>query len=135
MQVEVDDGPLNQELDSNLKMLSSDLNIFLENSKMFPGTNPMTLDLMFIMDCTYSMSPWIKECKQSILGILENIKRENPHCSVRMSFVGYRDIDESTDVLKFTDDPKIFSEFLGKVRATGGADLAEDVCTGFEKAL
>jgi hypothetical protein len=57
-----------------------------------------------------------------------------------MSFVGYRDFDMQTEehmfkVLDFTEDPDDFTVFLAKVRARGGADLAEDVCGGFEKAL
>ena len=57
-----------------------------------------------------------------------------------MSFVGYRDFDQQTDehqfeVLDFTDDPDDLTVFLAKVRAKGGADLAEDICGGFEKAL
>lgn len=86
------------------------------------------------------MTPWIQECKSSILEILENIKKENPQCDIRMSFVGYRDFDQQTDehqfkVLDFTDDPDDLTVFLAKVRAKGGADLAEDICGGFEKAL
>lgn len=94
---------------------------------------------MYIMDCTSSMTPWIEECKESVLEILEKIKEENPECKIRMSFVGYRDFDQSEEhrfkIFDFNEDVDLFKNFLGKVRARGGADLAEDVCGGFEKAL
>ena len=38
-------------------------------------------------------------------------------------------------ILNFTEDVDRFSKFVSKVDARGGADAAEDVCGGFEKAL
>ena len=55
--VQVDDQPLNQEFESELSRVHNDLKILSENSKLL--FDPLTLDLMFIMDCTSSMTPWI----------------------------------------------------------------------------
>ena len=62
---------------------------------------------MFIMDCTGSMTPWIEECKNSVLEILKNIKTENSECRIRTSFVGYRDFDHQDyqfEIQDFTEN-------------------------------
>ena len=108
---------MNLELEQQLSRVYSDLQIFFQNSNLL--FTPMILDLMFIMDCTESMSPWIDKCRNSIFDILENVKIENPECTIRMSFVGYRDLDyikeDQFKILDFTSDPNTFTEFLNKV--------------------
>ncbi len=33
-----------------------------------------TLDIMFILDCTGSMRPWIESCKKEIRAIIDSLK-------------------------------------------------------------
>ena len=130
---------MRNEMSDNLPRLHEDLNIIKDacRSTLSGGD----LDLMFIMDCTSSMSSWISTCQREIMNIVEKIKAEND-CKVRISFVGYTDFDQERypggqmySILDFTEDVDIFSKFVYNVRARGGGDAAEDMCGGFEKAL
>ena len=128
---------MNSELSTNMEKLYSHLKIICDKSNgLF---KPQTLDLMFIMDCTNSMSSWIKVCKQEIETIVSRITAQNNNCEVRLSFIGYTDFDQKSngmfDVLDFTSSTVEFSTFMKKVKARGGADAPEDVVGGLEKAL
>jgi hypothetical protein len=127
---------MRNELSENLPRLYQDLNIIKDACKTTLGGGD--LDLMFIMDCTSSMSSWISACQQEIMKIVNKIKDEND-CKIRISFVGYTDFDQKGEdlysILDFTEDIDKFSDFVYKVRARGGGDAAEDMCGGFEKAL
>ena len=127
---------MRNELSENLPRLYQDLNIIKDACKTTLGGSD--LDLMFIMDCTSSMSSWISACQQEIMKIVNKIKDEND-CKIRISFVGYTDFDQKGEdlysILDFTEDVDKFSDFVYKVRARGGGDAAEDMCGGFEKAL
>ena len=128
---------MRNELSQNLPRLYQDLNIIKDACKTttFSGGD---LDLMFIMDCTSSMSSWISACQKEIMNIVSMIQDEND-CKIRISFVGYTDFDqehrELYSILDFTENVDKFSDFVYKVRARGGGDAAEDMCGGFEKAL
>jgi len=92
------------------------------------------------MDCTASMSSWIKTCQEEIINIVNKIKNEVSGCKVRLSFVGYTDFDQEHSgnmfsILDFTENVKDFSDYVYNVSARGGGDAAEDMCSGFEKAL
>ena len=82
---------MRNEMSDNLPRLHEDLNIIKDacRSTLSGGD----LDLMFIMDCTSSMSSWISTCQREIMNIVEKIKAEND-CKVRISFVGYTDFDQ-----------------------------------------
>ena len=49
------------------------------------------LDLMFIMDCTGSMEPWIEKCKIEIAAIISYIQNQFYKINIRVSIVAYRD--------------------------------------------
>lgn len=90
------------------------------------------------MDCTGSMGSYIRQCKDEINDIVKAIQDENPGVNTRVCFVGYRDFDmgdRSLSVQKFTKNIKEFEDFMRLVRADGGGDAAEDMCSGFEQAL
>jgi hypothetical protein len=97
------------------------------------------LDLMFIVDCTGSMSSWIEAVKTELKSIIGFIKENNPYSSVRISFVGYRDFDQPEssryEILSFTEDVSAAKDFISKVNAMGGADTPEDLAGGLKKGL
>ena len=127
---------MRNELSGNLPRLYEDLNVIRDACRTTLSGGD--LDLMFIMDCTSSMSSWISTCQQEIMKIVNKIKDEND-CKVRISFVGYTDFDQQYGQLysiqDFTEDVDKFSKFVYNVRARGGGDAAEDMCGGFEKAI
>ena len=95
------------------------------------------LDLMFIMDCTGSMSAWIDKCQEELKNIIDTIKDSNPSSEVNIGFVGYRDHcdKERLVVHPFTQDIVKIKDFISKQKAFGGGDLPEDVVGGMNLAL
>jgi len=95
-----------------------------------------TVKICFLMDCTASMSPWIREAKTKMAQIKDTVTREHPNAHIEMAFIGYRDYgdDDSIVVHSFTAPHKIM-ECIRKVRAEGGDDEAEDVVNGLEHAV
>ncbi len=67
----------------------------------------MSLDLMFIIDSTGSMGPWIDACKKEINSIIECIRSKYMNIEIRVSIIAYRDFcdDEHVqEVFPFTED-------------------------------
>lgn len=97
------------------------------------------LDLMFLVDCTGSMSTWINAVKNELKTVITFIKDNNPYATIRISFVGYRDFDcDQTNryvTMDFTEDVELAKDFISKVNATGGADTPEDIAGGLKKGL
>jgi len=85
--------------------------------------------LCLLLDCTGSMSSWIERSKNTLKEIILNVKKENQALTVRVCFIGYRDIGESNrfDVFKFSQDLDAAVKFIAKMRADGGGDTPEDV--------
>jgi hypothetical protein len=79
--------------------------------------------------------------KDKVAAMASGINAAYPECSLRVSFVLYRDYDDpNTDSDKgcnFTTDfsgkSSTFIRALSAVRAKGGADAAEDVFTGLQR--
>lgn len=98
----------------------------------------MELDVMFIIDCTGSMSSWIDAAKNEIKSIIEYITAENESIDVRMSFIGYRDHCDAKDqfaVMDFTKNIDQIVKFVSTQGAQGGGDGPEDVAGGLSLAL
>ena len=53
-----------------------------------------SLDLLFVMDITGSMGPYLSQAKQNILNIINKIIIECPGIDINLGFIGYRDIKE-----------------------------------------
>jgi hypothetical protein len=98
-----------------------------------------SLDLLFVMDITGSMSPYVEEVKTNIIDIINRIVNGCPGIDINLGFIGYRDIEEEitgyiTDI-EFTKDHEELKNNISEIYADGGADLPEDVAWAFEKAL
>ena len=63
--------------------------------------------------------------------------QEDGKLSIRVAFVGYRDIKDNRrfEVKSFTDDINQLKTFISKVKADGGADLPEDMQGGLKLCL
>ncbi|GIQ79439.1 hypothetical protein KIPB_000084 [Kipferlia bialata] len=91
------------------------------------------IDLVFLVDCTGSMQPWIEGVKQSIRAIIKSLHDDNNQLLFRLAFVRYTDFDvgsNRTSVLPFTEDVAVFERFVGAIHASGGGDGPEDVMGG-----
>ena len=94
-----------------------------------------SLDLLFIMDITGSMSPYIKDAKDNILSIINRIVNECPGIDINLGFIGYRDYNEEYTDINFTQNHTYLKSIINKVYASGGGDLPEDVAFALELAL
>lgn len=97
------------------------------------------LDLVFVMDATGSMGPYIKETKKRINDMLKTYEEmlKGRKISFRVGVVAYRDHCDGRNILETmdlsTDIDKVRS-FISRVRATGGGDYPEAVADGLSAA-
>lgn len=73
------------------------------------GIETPSLDVCLLMDCTSSMQVWIDRAKETLIEIVDKVVKEcqeDGDLTVRISFVGYRDINDKDrfSVLPFTAD-------------------------------
>ena len=94
-----------------------------------------SLDLLFIMDVTGSMGPYIREVKTNLLNIIDGIVKECPGININLGFIGYRDYYENYTDIDFIQDPEHLKNIINSVYASGGGDFPEDVSLAFELAL
>jgi hypothetical protein len=104
------EADMKAELTLNIQKLHHHLKIIRE--KCEGAGSGQSLELMFIMDCTSSMSSWIKVCKKEIESIVTRITEANRGTKIRLSFIGYTDFDQKKngmfDILGFTHSPDEF---------------------------
>ncbi|RLN26434.1 hypothetical protein BBJ28_00009854 [Nothophytophthora sp. Chile5] len=110
----------------------------MEAGKKVKSTKANTLDLVIVMDCTYSMEPWIEAAKTSIIAIIQNVNVDHPNAKVRVGFVAYRDFcdgDKRLQVQPLTEEVDTVRDFISSLRAFGGGDGPEDIPGGLQKAI
>ncbi|DBA81130.1 TPA: hypothetical protein ACH3X2_007100 [Trebouxia sp. C0005] len=98
------------------------------------------MDILIMMDCTGSMAWAIASCKRQIKAVLEKVQSDYPEAVIRVAFIGYKDHGDSNERIllhKFVDKQDISSveQFVGKIRANGGADGPEDIAGALQTAL
>lgn len=89
-----------------------------------------SVDMAFQVDCTGSMSPYMRSTIDGIVELATAIKALHPFITIRFAFVGYRDHCDGANrisVLDFTRDMEVFKTFVSGLTATGGGDECEDV--------
>lgn len=95
-------------------------------------------DLLFLMDTTASMYGYINAAKEQVKSIVEDIKNSFLNESeVRIAVVSYKDHGDHPNIefLDFTPLAGQVFKYLGRLTATGGADVPEDVLGGVYQAL
>ncbi|XP_046841768.1 alpha-protein kinase vwkA-like [Xenia sp. Carnegie-2017] len=96
-----------------------------------------SMNLCFLVDCTGSMSSYIKGVKEKIQEAVNKCKNMFPGFEFSVAFVGYRDHGDGDDRIVFLDFRESISEFETFVKAIvakgGGGDRAEDVFGGIEQ--
>jgi hypothetical protein len=92
-----------------------------------------SLDVVFLLDCTASMRPYIEATKNDIKDFVSSILSLHPGIVLRLAFIGYRDHCDKEDrlaVMRFTNSVMEFKTMVGNQVAKGGGDDAEDVMGG-----
>ena len=75
------------------------------------GAKELGIDIVFVMDMTLSMQPYLDRTKMAIAEIAHRIKQSNIKQKIRFGLVGYRDDVSKTPALEFTS--KNFTPDLG----------------------
>lgn len=88
-----------------------------------------TLEMVFVLDTTGSMSGLLDGAKQRIWSIVNEVMLTESRPSVRVGLVAYRDRGDQyvTQVLPLTNDLDQVYSVLMAYRADGGGDTPEDV--------
>ena len=99
---------------------------------------PATLDLMFVVDTTGSMSDELEYLKVELRDVIERVERERAQAlDVRLSVNFYRDEGDDYVVrsFPFSDDiPSVLNQ-LAKQRSSGGGDYPEAVDQALKDAI
>ena len=98
-----------------------------------------SLDLLFIIDATGSMGPYIDQVKQNIINIMNRIPMECPGININLGFIAYRDeydIKRNDIVnIEFTQNFQQLENKIRNVFPVANTDYPEEVAWGIEKAL
>ena len=77
-----------------------------------------------LIDCSYSMRPWVSDVKRQILKMIEP--------DMLIAFVGYRDYGDRNRYIEYPfQTPRDFIRLLETIQFEGGSDIPEDVVGGF----
>lgn len=93
------------------------------------------VDIVFLMDSTRSMTPFIDTLKQNCIDFAEIVRREGHDC--RLGLVGFGDVDlnEPIEVFPPTADLGEFRQRIGGLEVTGGGDNPESSVEALQRAL
>lgn len=88
-----------------------------------------TMDVLFVLDCTASMTPWIRAAQNQVRRTLDSLQVEHPDTNFRGGLIVYRDYGDEvmSRVLGFTSDLQRLETVLNEEYAEGGDDDAEDL--------
>jgi len=95
------------------------------------------LDLVFVVDNTGSMSPYIRNVQEKILQIIRTIKKEEMVHRLRVGLVCYRDHPPEetsyvTQKYELTSDTSKIESYVMQMAASGGGDGPEAVSTALQ---
>ncbi|WP_428265368.1 VIT domain-containing protein [Haliangium sp.] len=99
------------------------------------GRTSGALDLVFLVDETGSMGPYIGQVQQHLLSLVAAL-RASPLCrSLRLGLVTYRDhppqdVTYASRAVALTDDIDAIEDAVQRLRAAGGGDGPESVTDG-----
>lgn len=101
------------------------------------NSDPVRLDILFLIDATGSMSDEIQQLKDNMVRVSERIDSFGSRPDVRFGMTIYRDRGDlfTSRTFDFTPDVKQFTEALQEVIAEGGGDYPESLNEGLHNAI
>jgi hypothetical protein len=101
------------------------------------SSDPIRLDVHFLIDSTGSMSDEIQQLKDNMISVAERIAAMQSQPDVRYGMTIYRDRGDLfiSRTFDFTPDVTIFTDALGEIQAEGGGDYPESLNEGLHQAL
>lgn len=93
------------------------------------------VEIVFLMDVTSSMQPFIDGLKEKCISFADEIRRDGVDC--RLGLVGFGDVEENEPITVFKPnaDPREFQEAVARLELTGGGDPDESGVEAIETAL
>lgn len=121
---------INKEAEKRVNQIKIDVNDVINQTR---------LDLLFIMDITNSMDLFLDQAKKGILDMMKEIRIQCAGIEIQLGFIGYRDfidLDFGDDYIniEFTTDYEEIQKKIVDLKAQGGGDIPEDLCSAFEFA-
>jgi len=104
------------------------------NFRCFTVKVCLPLDLVFVVDLTGSMIPYIEPAKAKLIELMWLI-RSMHKCDVQVGVVGFKDYPDETIVCPLTDDLMAVQHFIEGLTAHTGAGIPQSHYLGFETAL
>lgn len=106
-----------------------------EQKVLAVGEVSNAVDVVFLMDSTRSMTPFIDALKQNCIDFADIVSREGHDC--RLGLVGFGDVDlnEPIEVFPPTADLGQFQQRVGSLEVTGGGDNPESSVEALQRAL
>lgn len=102
-----------------------------------PGSLPLALDLMLVIDTTGSMSDELNYLTTEFRSIVSTIQSQYPQTSLRFGLIVYRDEGDEYVVrsFNFTDSVDEMQQHLSEQHSSGGGDYPEAVHQALATAL
>ena len=113
-------------INNELEEFNSEINVEQKTS----------LDLLFIMDITGSMKPYLNQVQNNILNIINRIIAECPGIDVNLGLIAYREVhqvDKNLNI-EFTQNHLELKNIIKDIQTISNNDYPEDVAWGIEKA-
>jgi hypothetical protein len=112
---------------------SSEKTVTLQSTSLAPKS----LDLMFVIDTTGSMSDEMAYLTKEFEAIISNVESNHPDTKIRFGLTLYRDKGDDYVVkdFPFTTDKKTMQKQLADQSANGGGDYPEAMEQGLKKGL
>lgn len=104
----------------------------LQDMRIAADRSRKGLDLCILMDCTFSMDPWIEEAARHIARIFDEVQKiDRDYQTTRIAFVGYRDYMDAQrfEIVDFVDRNELdrVRRHIQSIEAIGGGDTPEDL--------
>lgn len=95
------------------------------------------MQVVFVLDCTGSMSGLIQAAKDKIWSIASGMSQASSNPDLSFGFVFYRDIGDAfvTKHIKLTSDMDLAYRELMNIQAAGGGDMPESVNQALHEAI
>jgi len=117
--------------------LRKNWDLAMNNEKKLMQNPPRTqsLDLIFLVDCTGSMSTVIHAVAQKLITILDFVTTTFFNVEVQVAFVGYRDVGYGSHIIYGFQDPVSIRSKIAEIAVITNCDEAEDVLGGYNEVL
>lgn len=104
------------------------------NFRSFTVKIALPLDMVFCVDLTGSMMPYIETAKAQLIELMSVI-RSMHKAGVQVGVVGFKDYPGDTVICPLTDDLMAVEAFISGLTAVTGAGVPQSHYLGFEAAL